>query len=271
MDSHQLPRRLGCFFINNIKNMKSIIAIVSDFGDDFAVAQLVGVIKKINHEAEVVILANDISPFNIGEGAFVLAEGSKYFPQGTIFVGVIDPGVGTSRRSLVLETDSGWYVGPDNGLFTLIIKDQRIKRVTVIHEDKINETRTATFHGRDVFAHVAAKLSLGQNQNDWGASIQIGELNQLKFRDNEIIYFDCYGNAKINQNCDRFSFGDKLKISCKSKSIEVIFGKTFGDVTVGDFVAYKGSNNCLELAINQDSVREKLGLRLGQILQIDEE
>jgi len=247
--------------------MKNIITITTDFGDNFSLAQLYGVIYSINPSANVVTLSNEVEPFNIRQGAFIIQENSKVFPDKTIYVGVVDPGVGSKRDAVIVETNKSIYVGPDNGLFYPSIKSETILKQYVIDERKVAKNHSQTFHGRDVFSVVAAKISLGEEPSSF-AKKRVDNLVPLAFKKNEIVLIDDYGNIKVQNNCSTLKVGDTFIVQIRKREVEIPFVRTFSDVKVGDLLGYRGSNDLLEIAVSNGSASEKIGIQLGDILNL---
>ncbi|NPA53116.1 MAG: SAM-dependent chlorinase/fluorinase, partial [Aquificae bacterium] len=132
---------------------RPIIALLTDFGNkDGFVGTVKGVIKSINPEAEIIDISHEIDSFDILEASLVLNASYKYFPQKTIFVCVVDPGVGTERKSIIVETEKYIFVSPDNGLLSLPLKKERIQKIIEITNNKYQLSRdNETFHGRDIY------------------------------------------------------------------------------------------------------------------------
>jgi S-adenosylmethionine hydrolase len=248
---------------------KNIITITTDFGDDFSLAQLKTEILSINPRANIVIASNEITPYNIKEGSFVISEIAKHSPAGTVHVGVIDPGVGTDRDGIIVVCEDQVFVGPNNGLFGVAGQVRGIKQVIKIKESLVNENATKTFHGRDIFAKVAARLTLGEKPHNFGVQLEHRDVIQLNYYPDEILYIDPYGNIKINNNCDLFNIGDRLAIKFNGKQRIIKYCQTFSEVLPGELLAYRGSNNCLEIAINQGNVAAVLGSKVGDILTVE--
>ncbi len=146
-----------------------LITFTSDFGDGWYAGAMKGAALKVNPRVAVIDLTHGISAMNVLEGAFALAAGCDAFPDGAVHVAVVDPGVGTSRRGVVVETDRFHFVGPDNGLLSLAAPPSRIERAFVLKNPRFFRTSpSATFHGRDIFAPVAAHLTLGVDAAEMG-------------------------------------------------------------------------------------------------------
>ena len=143
----------------------SVITLLTDFGNqDAFVGTMKGVILGIYADAQIVDLSHEISPQRIEEGAFVLSAAYPFFPEGTVHVAVVDPGVGGDRRALIVETDRYWFVGPDNGVFAYVYANEKNVRVISVNQARFMLPRISqTFHGRDIFAPVAAHLALDKN------------------------------------------------------------------------------------------------------------
>ena len=145
--------------------MKNIITITTDFGDQFAAAQLHAIIATYNFDGNI-IENHSITPFSIEEGAFEIWQLSKFTPENTVHLGVVDPGVGSSRWGIIIKTKKGWYVGPDNGLLYPAATRDGITQVWKIKEESFGDISN-TFHGRDVFVKAAVLLSQGKKPQDF--------------------------------------------------------------------------------------------------------
>lgn len=249
--------------------MSKIITLTTDFGNDaFALAQMKAVIYGINPLATIVDCASHISSFNLIEGAFILSEISQYFNQ-AVHIGVVDPGVGSSRKPIIVETAHGFFVGPDNGLLIPAAERSGQQRVLEIDSVSLGSVRISnTFHGRDIFSRVAAHLTNGvpleqltkQPLSDW---------QRLTILPNQIVFIDPYGNIKINHPAS-FELGQKLRFRLANQAWrEAIFCRTFSEVATGEFLLYLGSNWNLELAINLGSAAQVIRARVGDILEVE--
>lgn len=184
-----------------------LITLTTDFGhkDPFA-GIMKGVIFGINPNARTIDLSHGIPAQDILAGALVLSSSVPFFPTETIHVAVVDPGVGSERRPIVIETERSLFVGPDNGIFTLALKGQEIKRIVKLSNDAYHLKPTSnTFHGRDIFAPVAAHLSLGVPVQNLGNTIK--DFNGLDWPEviksdgtiqGKVVYIDGFGNLITN-------------------------------------------------------------------------
>src|SRR4030042_6725098 len=148
----------------------SMITLLTDFGTrDHYVASMKGVILQINPKCTLVDISHQVIPHDIKEGALLLSSAYSYFPKGTIHLSVVDPEVGSPRKPILLVTMNYFFVGPDNGLFTLVALRDKVKHVVALTYKKYFLPQVSTtFHGRDIFAPVAGHLSLGKNQKAFG-------------------------------------------------------------------------------------------------------
>lgn len=247
----------------------SLITLTADFGDRFALAQVELVIHRINPQARFIVLCNEVTPFSILEGAFLLAKSYRFSPGGSIHIGVVDPGVGSERKGLLIRTANYWFVGPDNGLLYPAADDDGIEQVYVIDEQKVNSTGLTTFHGRDIFAPAAARLSLGESPLNFAEPIDSTLIRPYGFEPNQVAHIDPYGNIKLTSSSERYKAGDQLNIDLTTGRIIIPFCRTFADVPAGELLAYRGSHNTLELARNLGSAAQVLQLAVGQRLEIN--
>lgn len=191
-----------------------IITLTTDFGNaDTFVAQMKGVILAINIDAKIVDITHQIRPFCIEEAAQAIGSSYRYFPEGTIHIVVTDPGVGSTRRGLLLFKGGHYFIGPDNGIFTYVaIESGEYKAVCLCEEWLLLPSPGRTFHGRDLFAPVAAMLSKGRDMHTFGqeiSDIMMLEINLPSF-DNRtvtgsVVHIDNFGNAITNIPCSEIT------------------------------------------------------------------
>jgi len=253
-----------------------LITLLSDFGlKDPYVAEMKAVILSICPQARLVDISHMIEKFNVRMGAFVLASVAPYFPRGTIHVAVVDPRVGTKRRAVLVEVKDAFFVGPDNGLLMLAAKRQGIRHVYNIANRRFMLSRVShTFHGRDIFAPVAAHLANGAKPSDFGSEIHDYVVPRfVKPRSTkdalfgEVLHIDDFGNIVTNISKAEFEktgiresamFGLRLK----DKVIKLKFCSTYGEVPVGESLALIGSHDFLEISTNQGNASKKFGARV---------
>lgn len=278
---------LSVFYVKT-KAQKSPLVLMTDFGvKDGAVAAMKGVALNLAPDLTIHDLTHEIPAYNIWEGAFRLQQTAPYWPIGTVFVCVVDPGVGTERKSIILKTKANhYYVGPDNGLFTLIAENEGVEEVREISAANRlpNSQNSYTFHGRDVFAYSGAKLaSAGINFEEVGEKVADNKLVMLdypkpKFENGLIsggipILDIQYGNVwtNIDQNTTNqlgLKIGDKLSVKIFVGEKEVFEGQmpyvhTFGDVKEGENLCYMNSLLNLSFGINMDDFSKKYNVGSG--------
>ncbi len=252
-----------------------VIVFMTDFGElDDAVAICKGVMKTIAPDVEIIDLTHQVTPYSISEGSRLLVRTSQYYPAGTIFVTVIDPGVGTSRKSIVLRTRRGQYfVLPDNGLVTQVAERDGVEAIREITNPRwqLQGSSSSTFHGRDVYSPVAAHLARGEDWTQVGpvlAKYTQLEVPQAAFdatgiRGLVVALDGPYGNLVTNVDREAFSrlgfqLGDSVRIAAVGSSEVVVpFRRTFGEVAAGSTLLFIDSRGLVSLAINQGNFAEK--------------
>jgi S-adenosylmethionine hydrolase len=249
--------------------MKNIITITTDFGDQFAAAQLHAIIATYNFDGNI-IENHSITPFSIEEGAFEIWQLSKFTPENTVHLGVVDPGVGSSRWGIIIKTKKGWYVGPDNGLLYPAATRDGITQVWKIKEESFGDISN-TFHGRDVFVKAAVLLSQGKKPQDFECvQLDTNDVQKLSFRKGQIVHIDDYGDTKIWWP-EKLSVGTKLVVQKKKKSLVLPVVRIYDDVPTAKPLALLGSQGTLEIAVNQRSAQKEFGFKVGEILNIQQE
>jgi len=264
------------------------LVLQSDFGvKDSAVASMKGVAVSVSQELDIYDLTHEVPAYNIWEASLRLAQAAEYWPKGTVFVSVVDPGVGTNRKSVVLKTRSGHYfVSPDNGSLTAVAEQLGIEAVREIDEAVnrlANSEKSYTFHGRDVYAYTGARLAAGiisfaEVGRELPAQVMLIPYQKPRFDGNRVlgnieILDPQYGN--IWTNIDRATFR-KLQLEAGDQvTIEISHGDdlilrqtlpyfpTFGRVAVGKPLMYLNSLNNVSLAINQGNFAESFHIQSG--------
>lgn len=252
----------------------ALIVFMTDFGElDDAVAICKGVMKTIAPDAEIIDLTHQVTPYSISEGSRLLVRTSQYYPAGTIFVTVIDPGVGTSRKSIVVKTRRGQYfVLPDNGLVTQVADRDGVEAIREIANPhwQLQGWSSSTFHGRDVFSPVAAHLARGEDWTELGpvlekyARLEVPQasLDATGIRGLVVALDGPYGNLVTNVDREAFSrlgfqLGDSVRVAVGSSEVVVPFRRTFGEVAAGNPLLFIDSRGLVSLAINQGNFAEK--------------
>ena len=253
--------------------MKTVITLLTDFGTaDYFVGAVKGAILLLNPQAVIVDLTHEIPPQDIAAGAFTLLAAYKTFPVGTIHVAVVDPGVGSTRRPIILSANEQFFVGPDNGLFTYIYDREPSHKVFHVTAEKYFRTEpSSTFHGRDIFAPVAAALSNGLHPHKLGPTISDAvrlsvslEPEVLKNGDvrARIIHIDRFGNCVTNITRDLVKSND-VSLLINRKTIKQ-FRNFYGEDSSNIPFAIWGSAGFLEISVNGASAAEILRAHTGQ-------
>src|SRR5438094_5367892 len=255
-----------------------IITLTTDFGHkDWFVGTMKGVILGLNPRARIVDLTHDVPGGDIRAGAFALAAGCRFFPKGSIHVAVVDPGVGSARKAVAMQTADYVFIGPDNGVLSLALASEKIKTIhSLENEAFFLQPPSRTFHGRDIFAPVGAHLSRGVPIRRFGPRLKdLVRLGWPKARrqggsiQGEVIYIDRFGNAISN-------IGNEL-LSGLSEAVCNVVGNvrwtcplrdSYAAVPAGRPVAVPGSTGFLEIAVNGGSAANTLGLKIGSRLLI---
>lgn len=241
-----------------------VITLLTDFGSgDAYVGCMKGVILSICPHARVVDISHRIPKFNIRYGAFVLMQSFRYFPEGTIHMAIVDPGVGTRRRPLVIETSRYFFVGPDNGVLTLAASEDGVRRVVEIASERYTISGPSkTFAGREVFAPVAAHIAKGVPIGEIGPEIdkfQVLSIPKPTVAEDhvigEVFVVDSFGNLITNiRSSDverRIAPRLLLKVEVRGVVKDILFASTYGDMEKGQALALVGSSGFLEISVNQ--------------------
>ena len=247
--------------------MNNLITITTDFGDAFAAAQLKAVILAFGFTGQI-IENHSVTKYSITEGAFQIRTLVKYCPKNSIHVGVVDPGVGSKRRGLIIKTRQSYFIGPDNGVLYPAADDAGIEKVWKINEYYFGEI-SRTFHGRDVFVKCAAHIAKDKKPEDFGC-VEVNKISicRLKFKYGQVLHVDDYGNIKVHFPKE-FNKNKTLSISKNGKKVVFPLVKTFSDVNPGNPLAYKGSSNTLELAVNLGDAAKSFNIKNEEILAIE--
>jgi S-adenosyl-L-methionine hydrolase (adenosine-forming) len=248
--------------------MAKIITLLSDFGlqDPYA-GVMKGVIYSHCPEALLVDLTHLIPPQNIWLGAIQLERAVRHFPAGTIHLAVVDPGVGSQREPVVIVGQKAVYVGPNNGLFSLALQHDNVRNVYVIQPGRQTPGQpSTTFHGRDLFAPIAAKLAGGLDPQEVGPALA-EPLVTLAFDDlqQRVLCVDRFGNAQLGVHRERWTGGSIGKLQWNGQQIP--FHLTYSQVAEGEMLCLWNSDGYLEVACNGASAAEKLGWKAGQVVE----
>ena len=268
----------------------TIITLTTDFGiQDPYVGVMKGVIHSINRHASIIDISHDVQPQSILEGAFIIGSSHRFFPKGTLHVAVVDPGVGTSRSALLIATPSAYFLGPDNGIFSYIVKEgfhgepemSSVSQVRVPNGYRAYRLTnpefwlhpvSSTFHGRDIFAPVAAHLSLGVPEDRLGEEIHLLTylpIGQPRWKGGtltgRVVHVDRFGNLITDIPASLLSQGHPITVSIKERCIAGI-SRSYAE---GEWLlAIIGSNNTLELSVRNGNAAHSLGAGVGEAVRV---
>jgi len=254
-----------------------VIALVTDFGTrDYFVGVMKGVILSINPRAQIVDITHEVPPQDVATGAFVLKATYRWFPPGTIFLAVVDPGVGTERAPLIVKTRRYFFVGPDNGLLMPAAEEDGVDEVYRITA-RLPEA-SKTFHGRDVFALAAAHLSLGVEPRLLGVPVSTWRRLELpgarlegETLHTRVVYVDRFGNVYtgVREEVKKVaSVGDFLCVETPRGAVRARYVETYGRAPPGEAVLLINSEGYLELAVVMGNAAATYGLRPRDELRI---
>ena len=256
-----------------------MIALFTDFGlEGPYIGQMKAVLSRLAPAVPVIDLFADLPPFDAQAAAYLLAAYAPELPTGAVLLCVVDPGVGGPRRPAVVEADGRLYVGPDNGLFEIVTRRAKEARWWEIVWRP--ERLSPSFHGRDLFAPVAARLARGERLPDepseavadsdgeppLGIARDLDALRRPDWPDDlaRIVYIDRFGNAMTGLRADTLDRGTVLRLGAQRLS----HGHTFGDVAPGTALWYANSNGLVEIAVNQGRADATLGIAIGTPVEI---
>jgi S-adenosylmethionine hydrolase len=251
----------------------SVITLTTDFGTkDWFVGTMKGVVASLAPRTSVVDLTHELPPGDIRGGAFALAASHRFFPKGTVHVVVVDPGVGSRRRGIAVQTANGVFVGPDNGVLSWALAKEKIRAIRGLeNEVYFLKPVSRTFHGRDIFAPVAAHLSRGVPIQKFGPALK--DFVRLAWPEprmrrggfeGEVVYIDRFGNAITNLEGGRLPSSARATCEIHGRRRRLCPLRTFYQAVAPKTpVALAGSSGFLEIAVNGGSAEKALGVRIG--------
>lgn len=257
-----------------------MITLTTDFGDSAYVGTMRGSILTVNPEARIVDVTHAIPPQDVTQGALALYSAVPYFPAGTVHVVVVDPGVGTTRRPLLVEAEGATLIGPDNGVLVPAAERLGLKRVRVLDRPRYWRREVSpVFHGRDLFGPVAAHIERGARFDELGTVVDdpvrldFGRPRALDDDaiEGDVLSVDVFGNVVTNvPEADaraRFPAGGSVRVVAGDARLTVPFRSTYGDVPSGEALLLVGSSGFLELAMNRGSAARTFRVSTGDVLR----
>ena len=251
------------------------IALLTDFGwaDTYA-GIMKGVILNINPDVNIVDLAHGIHPQDVLQAAVKLKSASPFFPPKTVFVSIVDPGVGSGRQAIIVKTAKHIFLAPDNGLLSLVLEQEKNFEIySITNNAFFLKPVSNTFHGRDIFAPVAAHLSKGVEPTQFGPRVEecvriklpVPRIDRRHQRvEGDVIDIDVFGNLITNIELKHAAFlGETIAIHVGGKTINKL-SSSYAQVRTGELLAIWGSRGYLEVSVNHGSAREVLGVPKGE-------
>ncbi len=257
-----------------MKPVSQVISLITDFGlKDPYVGIMKGVIASINPKAAVIDITHNVRSFDVREAAFTLLASYRWFPPGTVHIVVVDPGVGTARRPLLVVGRNYYFIGPDNGVLSWAAMEDGIESVYVLTNRAFMTREVSyTFHGRDIFAPAAAWLTRGVKPEVLGEPVKPGtlvSLEPLRCEGREgvvggfVVVVDKFGNVITSCREAPFSPGDRVIVEAEGSEWEAVFARTFGEVPEGQLLVHVNSLGFLEISVNRGSASTMTGLKPG--------
>jgi len=253
---------------------RPIITLTTDFGEDgYYLGAMRGVLLQHCRDATLVDITHHITPFSPLEASFVLEQSARNYPEDTVHLAVVDPGVGGVRKPIFLRSGGFWFVGPDNGIFTPFLEDA--DEVYRIRDDLAAESRSHTFEGRDLFAPVAARLARGEDPGELGEPTpQVARLHIPRpQRDGDslvgrVLFHDHFGNLITNiRETDISALGGDLEVWVGTYRMRQL-SRTYEDGGLGSPMALIGSSGHLEVAVAQGNAAAYLGVGKGERVRV---
>lgn len=259
------------------KPTEPLITLLTDFGlkDHFA-GVLKGVIASIAPKTRVVDITHEVEPYCVAQAQFLLSQSWPYFPKGTIHVAIVDPGVGGGRRPILVEAYGHRFVGPDNGLFGDLLIAPKARVRLIANSSHFLPDVSATFHGRDVFAPIAAHLSLGVAPSRIGPLINdaVRQTEGREVQDSNfawtgtIVHADRFGNLITNFPANYIPAAGRFVLTAASYELRDR-AASYSAIPPGQLAVVAGSSGYLEIAANQDSAARLLGLGVGTRVRLN--
>ena len=256
-----------------------ILTLTTDFGlSDHYVGAMKGVILGICPQAQIVDITHGVAPYEIAEGAYVIAQAYPCFPQGTIHVIVVDPGVGSARRPILLEAAGQFFIAPDNGVLAMVMTACDRYKVRLISNDRLfRHPVSRTFHGRDIFSPVAAHLGAGVPPPYVGDSIedylrpafQKPERTGKRTWTGRILKIDRFGNVITNFHREGFPDLERRNYAMRLGPREVtVLVRSYSESSPGEVFLIFGSSGYLEVSVNQGSAAKAIGCQTGAPVEL---
>ena len=252
---------------------RPILTLTTDFGlSDHYAGTMKGVVLGICPQAQIVDISHDVKPFNIPDGAYLIAQAYRYFPKKTVHVVVVDPGVGSSRRPILMEAAGQYFIAPDNGVLSMVYNAEKHKIRLISNDRYFRHPVSRTFHGRDIFSPVAAHIAAGIPPARMGKLIDdylkpaFGKPARTGKRTwtGQILRIDRFGNLVTNFHTAAFPDLEKRDISLAIGPVEIsVLAHNYTQCGAGELFLIFGSSGYLEVSLNQGSAANKIACEAG--------
>ncbi|MGC8653705.1 MAG: SAM hydrolase/SAM-dependent halogenase family protein [Candidatus Kryptoniota bacterium] len=253
----------------------ALIVLLTDFGNkDYFVGTMKGVIAGINPIARVIDLTHEIRPQNIQEASFQLWASYRFFPEDTVFVAVVDPGVGTGRKIIAARLDNRFYLVPDNGLLDYVVAESENREFYLVENNRyFLSDVSSTFHGRDIFAPVAAYISKGLRLNELGSLFSYRHVKKFYssiapgINESNVVYIDHFGNVFTGFLWDDELLTKRVKLTL-GRHFVTVFASTYGDLPEKKLGGVHGSCGLLEIAARNGNASSLLRAKMGMKIKL---
>jgi len=258
---------------------RSLVTLTTDFGtSDYYVAAMKAVVLSVSDTIRMVDITHEVKAQDLLGGAWILKHSAYLFPEGTVHLAVVDPGVGTDRRPVAFKHRGRYFVGPDNGMFALVTDNEAVDCVELRNmEYWFTSNPSSTFHGRDIFASVAAHLAMGVALEKLGPAIQGLQVSHWAIPASDkygiqgwVVHIDRFGNLMTNIPASLvrdFGPNEELRIYVGTQILRGLV-PTYGSVTEGEAAAIIGSSGTLEIAVNKGNAAQLLGVYQGAAISV---
>lgn len=276
---------------------RGFIGLITDFGDGPYQGIMKAVIKSLSPDLDVIDIDHWVPSFNVIAGAYIVLNSYYWMPKGSVITVVVDPGVGSSRKAIAVETTNYYFVGPDNGVLYPAIARDGFERAVVLSAERVHRLAlerarfslpgstwplSNTFHGRDLFAPAAALIASGAaDLEDLGSRIDYGQLKRVTLDHVErvnggfravVLYIDKFGNVALSikkQKIDLAKWRKMIITTPRGASFQAKIASTFSDVAVDDMVVYPNSFGYLEIAVNRGNAAKRMRVEIGDKLALN--
>ncbi len=263
-----------------MKGGRRVISLLTDFGEGSYVPSVKGVLLGLAPDAMLVDITHIVPPGAIGAAAHLLRHTACFFPPGTVHLAVVDPAVGTDRLALIVEAEGSFFVGPDNGLFGEVLRGREGKAWTIEQGDWMPPRVCPTFHGRDLFAHVAGRLARGEDPGAFGSPVAVGDLTGCPIGPprvetnkiiGEVVWVDRFGNLITNLGrgaVEAWAAASSYRARVGGTTIDARV-HTFLEAKPGSLVVLFGSWDTVEVAVAMGNASRRLGVANGEPVSLE--